>query len=252
MKNDIENKINVVFETVEARITSKIRVFIQSKNNDVTLNQPVYAINWLDTRMLWIYELYNWLAGPAVKKINGKPFFKGRVSKVLYGQEEYRRDVLLIVYYPSASAFKHMLENGFFQIVSLLRILAVKEFTFGFSRRVDDAAVDTVTADSQEPFPTDKVYAIHHYRAEQDITKALAEVIDRQGVNIYFSSRMSAYLFSGDLQGPAKQVPCLMDGVVLLQADSQLQLEDAVRQEKYQALIRQTDSSFISGLNRVL
>jgi hypothetical protein len=47
-------------------------------------------------------------------------------------------------------------------------------------------------------------------------------------------------------------VPCLMDGVVLLQADSQLQLEDAVRQEKYQALIRQTDSSFISGLNRVL
>jgi hypothetical protein len=138
-------------------------------------------------------------------------------------------------------------------MVSLLRMLAVKKFTFGFSSRVDISTLENaVVGDSQEPLQTDKVYAIHHYRAEQDITKTLAEVIDGQGVYIYFSSRISAYLFSGDQNGPDKQVPCLMDGVALLQADSQIQLEEASQQEKYQALTQQTDCSFIACLHRVL
>lgn len=247
----IKNPTN---ETLEITLTENIRAFIQSKNKNIPLNQPVYAVNWFNTRALWLYNLYNWLAIPSIRKIKGKPFFKGHVSNVLYGPKEHRRDVLLIVYYPTASAFKHMLESRYFKLVSLLRMLAVREFTFAFSSRTDHPTLG-ITAENQqkvETDQTDKVYALHHYQAKEDITEIVADAIEGQSLTIYFSSFISARLWSGDQHGPNKQQPCLMDGVVLLQADNQAQLEHTLQQEKYKTLIQLTESSFVCCLNRLM
>ena len=220
-------------------------MFIKSLDKTISLNQPVYAINWFNTRSLWLYNVYNFLGSFSVKKVAGSPFFKARVNEVLYGEEEYQRSVLLIVNYPALENFKQMAENLYFKLVSLLRIAAVKEFTFGFSRRTDAGEYDVQNNQN------DKAYVIHHYRADKDIMPQLERLVHRHDVIVLFSARISALLFSGDATQPNEQIPCLMDGIVLLSADNVSQIKNAVADDNYQQVIQQTQCSFIAALERV-
>lgn len=231
-------------EDLQAKISRSSSVFIQSIDHDVPLNQPVYAINWFNTRLQWLYDFYNLLGASAVNKVDGKPFLKGRVKNILYGSEQFRRDVLLIVNYPGANAFKQMLESTYFQFVSLLRLIAVKDFNFGFSRQ-------TGAAKNRTPARQNKVYAIHHYRGETDIAENISNVTAEMGVEIYFSARMTSLLFMGDHSRAKVQVPCMMDGVVVLQADTDQQLADTIALDDYKTVIQQTQSSFIATLERI-
>jgi len=231
-------------EVIQAKITNNISVFIQSVDQKFSLNQPVYAINWFNTRMLWLYNFYNLLAAISVNKVGGKPFFKGRVKKTLYGSDEFRRDILLIVNYPGANSFKNMLENTYFKIVSLLRMLAVKEFTFGFSRRTD--------LRNNKVSPCDNgAYAIVHYRGESNIDKKISLITVKMGIDICFSGRITSLLFSGNESEVKEQVPCLMEGVFVLKADTNLQLEKALSTDEFQTIIQQTISSFVATLERI-
>lgn len=232
-------------EILQARITKNVSIFIKSLDTTIPLNQSVYAINWFNTRFLWLYNIYNMLGSVAVKKVAGTPYFKARVKQVLYGEEKYQRSVLLIVNYPAAGNFKQMAENLYFKLVSLLRIAAVKEFTFGFSRRTDTGRHD------MQNHETDKAYVIHHYRAADDIMPQIEGLIHQHDVRVLFSARISSLLFSGDAAQPIEQIPCLMDGIVLLTADHISQIKNALADDNYQHLVQQTQSSFIATLKRV-
>ena len=103
-------------------------------------DEPVYAINWFNTRSALVYDFYNFLAVRSVRKIGGGPFIKCKLEKTLIDDDTLRRDVLLIVKYPSLVNFRRMLESTMFQLVSLLRTAAVSDFTFGFTKRQDGGA----------------------------------------------------------------------------------------------------------------
>ena len=123
--------------SLTAKITSSVRVHITALLSDFKMDQPVYALNWFNSRQLWLYNFYNLLAARSVLNVGGVPFFKARVATTLYGDDADYRSVLLIVRYPDINHFKTMLQSRYFQCVSIIRGLAVAQFTFGFSTRTD-------------------------------------------------------------------------------------------------------------------
>lgn len=232
-------------ETLQVKINNKTSVYIKSTDNGVPLTAPVYAINWFDTKRLWLYNIYNMLAKGSVIKVGGKPFFKGYITDVLLGDESGRRDVLLIVNYQSARHFMRMLESTWFKLISIVRLVSVEKFNFGFTRRTDSG---TVSADNDK----NKVYAIHHYRAAEDLTARLEALVEAENAEVYYAGRISALLYSGDSLQAKQQVPCLMNGVLILRADKREQIEHLINSDAYQAVVAQTESSFIATLDRTL
>jgi len=248
--------------SVTAHINSKIKVHITALDSRLDFEQPVYAINWFNSRSLWLYNFYNLLAAGPVLKVKGLPFFKGRVKRTLYGKEEDRRDVLLIVRYPKISHFKALLESRYFQFISIFRGLAVNFFTFGFSTRND--VNDLKDFEDKWNISTTKSYAVHHYRLNQTqesvsdnikneikIEKKMKEIAKDFDVNIAFSSQTSARIYPQKHMNPPKAVDTIMDGCIILQANTEKDIEALVASKYYQELINRTKSSFVATLMRV-
>ena len=118
---------------VERNVTSKTRIRI--RGDESVIQNPLFAINWFDTRFAPIYHLYNLLAGPRAFRVGAKALFKGKYQKTLYGNPELQRDFLLIVNYPSANNFLDLVSDTIFKIFSVLRIAAVKRFSFILQQR---------------------------------------------------------------------------------------------------------------------
>ena len=238
--------------SITANITTSIRVHITALRADFKTNQPVYALNWFNSRSLWLYNFYNFLASRSVLKVGGIPYFKARLATTLYGNKADYRSVLLIVRYPGIRHFKTMLQSRYFQLVSIIRGLAVAQFTFGLSTRTDTQ--DTGEFNDQNRISKSKVYAIHHYRLPDqasDIATSAANLAASHQVKVAFSSCVSARLYSqrGD-QSPAA-IKTIMNGCMILQADSQQNIEQLVASSDFQALLAATKSSFIATLNRI-
>jgi uncharacterized protein (DUF1330 family) len=225
---------------------------IKQVKQDVNLDQPVYAVNWFDTRMKWMYDFYNLLAAQSVYKIGGKVFFKGQVVKKLAGSEKDSRNMLLIVNYPSVIRFMDLVKDKFFVLVSVLRELAVKDFSFGFTQRLD----------SQEPLPEkksnfdkSKVYAMHHFRTEKSLSEFLPrfnKIASENAVKIHYAGQLSSRLFSENQQGKETPVPCLMDGLLLYEAEHNDFMHAMIAGEEYQIEIAKLDSSYIALIKRTM
>ena len=119
-------------------ITSTTTAILQPIGSAGRTSGPLYAINWFNTRWAWLYTLYNVLAARLLLKSGGRPVLKANHRKTIDGPASAERQVLLIVQYPSGDSFLDLLQNRMFQVVSLLRMLAVKDFSFVFHRRYDD------------------------------------------------------------------------------------------------------------------
>ena len=238
--------------SITASITGAVRVHITALRADFDINKPVYALNWFNSRQLWLYNLYNLLAARSVLKIGGVPFFKARVATTLHGNEADYRSVLLIVRYPDISQFKTMLQSRYFQLVSIIRGLAVAQFTFGFSTRTDIQDIEKFS--SQHRIAENKAYAIHHYRLSDqatNIAEKATELAASHGVTLAFSSYVSARLYPQKGSADPVAVETIMDGCMIMQADSQSQLEQWVASADYRALLATTDASFIATLDRI-
>ncbi len=230
---------------LKKKILANSYVYIMSTNGNESFDQPVYAINWFNTRMLWLYNFYNLVASVSVRRVGGSAFFKGRVEKVLIGDNSDRRDVLLVVNYPSPKQFLAMLGSRYFLLVSILRMLAVKQFTFGFTSRTDS---DKPSSQASKP----SAYAVHHYRSDQDIAKQLEIITDNADVDIFYAGRISALVSSGNNHKAGEQIDCLMDGIILLKSKTTAQISALIQQEDYQLVINQTRKSFIAILSRMI
>ena len=238
--------------SITANITKSVRVHITALQADFDIDKPVYALNWFNSRQLWLYNFYNLLAARSVLNVGGIPFFKARVATALYGNEADCRSVLLIVRYPGVSHFKTMLQSRYFQLVSIIRGLAVAQFTFGFSTRID--IQDTGEFANQNRISESKVYAIHHYRLSDhgsDISQRAAELAASHQVKLAFSSCVSARLYPQNGSTAPAAVETIMDGCMILQADSHAQIEQLVVSPDYATLLATTDASFIATLDRI-
>lgn len=228
-----------------AKLPGGARVYINKTDDGLRFDEPVYAINLFDTNARLVYDFYNLLAVRSVKAVGGAPYFKGRLKKILYGEELHRRDVLLVVRYPSLNYFKTMLESPFFLMVSLLRLLAVRNFTFGFTKRRNDGP-------DLAPRVLTAAYAVHHFKGHGGVTEEIENLCEGSNVKQLHAGAMGAFLSTGNVETMGDQVPCLMDAIVILKSDNQESLEKFIRSESYQAVIEQTASSFIGIYERVL
>ena len=225
---------------------------IKSVKEDADFSRPVYAINWFNANPKWIYNLYNFLAARSVFKIGGKVFFKGEFIKTFQGKDEDSRDMLLIVNYPSGIKFLELVKNRYFQLVSIFRIMAVRKFSFGFTDRLDS---EKALENTYSKFDQSKAYAIIHFKATQllsEIFPQIKNIAESHDIKIHYAGQVSSLLYSGNRSGEETQVPCLFDGIILLEGDSYPRLEAMMVGPIYQELSAQFKSSYIALFKRTM
>lgn len=230
---------------LEAKLPGRNRAYINKTDDGMSFDQPVYAINWFDTKTRWVYDFYNVLAVRSVRAVGGAPFFKGRLEKILHGAEEHRRDVLLVVRYPSLRNFKTMLESPFFLVVSVLRLMAVRDFTFGFTRRRDKGP-------DLSPGDLKVAYAVHHFKGAGDFVEKIGALCRAENAEPFYAGTIGAFITTGDIVSTGEPVPCLMDAIVIWKSGNQNDLEKFIGSDSYQSFLNQTDSSFIGIYDRVI
>ncbi len=229
---------------ISVNLGAKNRATITSTDKEWPLSKPVYAINWFDTKSLSLYNLYNRLASRSVIAVGGRPRFKGKVTRVLYGDDEDRRDVLLIVNYPSPQCFLNMLTSTYFMIVSILRMLAVKRFTFGFTRSKSESAIE------KDPL-FEQAYLVHFYRGN-DISEEVLAIATRVGSRVLYSGTLSARVSTGSTEGKSQNIHCLMDGIVVLQANDSSVFDKMTMSDEYQSVVQKTAASFVAHIDRLI
>jgi len=232
-------------QVITAKVTKTTNVLIKAHSNAIDLHTPLFAVNWFSTKKAWMYSLYNKLAGKKVKSIGGRPIFKGMVTQTLSGDSELKRDMLLIVRYPSGHHFKKLMENTFFKLVSVLRTKAVKKFTFGFSQPL---------ALEEQPNVKDHRFAVHHFKHTSftaSILQDLEALLAPTEIRLFYFGQLVADLVV-ERQGTEQHVPCLMHGVIIYEATGLAHLEDFLHAEAYQNFSKQFQTSYVGLLHRVI
>jgi len=227
--------------SITAKITGSTDVVIRSELENHSLDQELLAVNWFDTRIEWLYHLYNSLASRSVLKIGGKPMFKAKVTEDLVDDTGHR-SILLIVKYPNGPAFKQLLESTYFKVVSLLRMRAVKQFTFSFTR----AAISPAFEDQRSH------YLIHHFSNEIDI-KNVVDFIEKNtdGVVLLYAGYSFAYLNQKTKGKEEVRVPTIIDNIIILGSDSKEVLKSMTSTTEYKALWKNHSLGYLGIMERI-
>lgn len=230
---------------IQCDVTKSTKVLIKANTPASNLNEPLYAINWFSTKVEWVYHLYNFLASRSVLKIGGKAFFKGKITKTILDENKTTRDLILIVYYPSGKNFKALMESTYFKLVSILRMLSVKKFSFGFTQK-------RILSDSN--LENNLAYAIHHFKATNmdDSFFSQFQSLLKANMKITYAGKMVAQLFAQKENKEAVQIPNLMDGIIIFESQSESDMLDMIASLEYQSLLKTLDSSYIGTLKRIL
>ena len=123
---------------MERQVTKSLRLAL--RGSEPALAAPLVAINWFDTRYAPLYHLYNALAARHVRRIGARPLFKAELRETLAGDACLARRFLLIVRYPCGERFLDLLSSRRFQLLSLLRIMTVRRFSFVLHGQIESPA----------------------------------------------------------------------------------------------------------------
>jgi len=233
------------FNEIRAKVTSSINVIIRATKKDINLNEPLYAINWFSTKSEWMYHLYNILAIRSVRKIGGKAIFKAKVKKTIIDEANGKRDLILIVRYPTGQNFKSLMESTYFKIVSVFRILSVSKFTFCFTHKLE---IETESKKQNK-----RHFAVHHYKTEMDYKSILEQfkLLMPENISIKYSGYAVATLNKEEHGKPIEQIPNLMDAIIIYHANEEKTLIDFFADDRYKKIQERFQSSNISLLNRI-
>ena len=228
---------------IKCEVTKSINVFIKAKNTNANLNEPLYAVNWFSTKIAWVYHLYNLLADRSLTKVGGSPFFKGKIIKTILDQDNTKRDFILIIRYPSGNAFKALMENTYFKMVSLLRMAAVKDFSFGFTSK---------QLGNESSLSDNLSYVVHHFKTTNETIYSSFNEVLTDDISIKYAGEMVAELYSKPVDKEIKEVPNIMDGVVIYESKSEAPILNMIEGKQYQEIIKGLDSSYIGTVKRIL
>jgi len=220
-------------------------VNIRRIDNTVEWDLPVHAINWFDTRQLQLYNFYNKLASRSVKAVGGVPVFKGTLLTKIHGADEDQRKVLLLVRYPSPDNFRRMVANTYFKVVSIIRTLAVKRFTFCLSHNIDEVTIPTEMEKSQN-------YAIHHFRGNAETVSLIKQSLNLQGIEVTFASMKTHVLSTKTGDKKEISIPALMDGMILFKCENADTLQSIIENDTYRASLSSAVSSYIGLYKRIM
>ncbi len=230
---------------IRGKVISNTHVLIRANAEGVNLNEPFFAINWFSTKVEWMYHFYNFLASRSVVKVGGKPFFKAKVTETLVDTSNSRRDLILIVRYPNGEQFKSLMQSTYFIMVSVFRIFAVSNFTFGFTHKME--------ADDKSQKSDSLHYALHHFKAEKNTGEILQKIkqITPASISTKYTGQMVANLYSQEKDNEPEQIPNLMDAIVVFQSPSEQELRSLLTSAAYQEILEMTPTNHVSFLNRI-
>ena len=202
------------------RVSSKTTIHISASDNQSDLDQPLYAINWFNTKSKSLYNLYGALAFPHVKKVGGEVVFKGKVRETLGGNDKLKRELLLIVKYPNADSFLGLFTQKLFLIKSMLRVKAVKDFVFGFVKMTGGTARST-----QKPikYNGDKNYLVHIIKGQSEVE--IQKDNYPSGINLFFDGQKAAYVGRSTDDGEIKNGPFFIDRILIWEAGDKEELK---------------------------
>lgn len=226
------------------RITNNLKVVIQGAHPEVDLDNAIWAINWFNMHSSFFYKIYAMMAAPLVWQVKGRLLFKGSLYKKLEGDELYDRDSLLIMYYQTTSHFLRLISKKFFQLISIFRLLAVREFTFGFLERLDDGSLPPI---KPEKLTGETIYLVHHFQASKDFLRnhleAITKIAHDLNVSLYFSGERKAIIGRDSGKGVIKITPLFIDGILIYKAAKTSDLEVFRIASKYAAIKERMSSS---------
>jgi len=217
------------------RINSKTSIHITGSIDQSDLDQPLYAINWFNTKSKRLYNLYGALAFPHVKKVGGEVVFKGKVREILSGDNSLKRETLLIVKYPSADGFLGLFSQKLFLLKSLLRVKAVKDFVFGFVKLAGGTAQST---QKPEKYNGDKSYLVHilkgHFKEDHSNTDY------PEGINLFFDGQKTAYVGRSSDDAEIKNGPFFIDRILIWEGENKDELKSWFKNNEFP--IKQTNN----------
>jgi uncharacterized protein (DUF1330 family) len=197
--------------SLKRTLTDKISVEIVPADSQLAMDGQVWAINWFNYQARWLYNLYTLLAARFVVKVGGRLIFKGHHRQTLFGSEELARKTLLIVTYPQINNFLDMLTIKAFQLASLLRVRAVKDFVFGFIRSLGpNQAVST---------NRNLTYIVCLYQGKLT-AEDLSQLTQSHGIKVFFHGEKLARLKRIEQGKEAVMAPFFMDGLIVLEAEN--------------------------------
>jgi hypothetical protein len=236
---------------IERQITLGTKIVLDPVNATVDLASPFFAINWFNTRAMWLYSLYNIIAARSVFHVGAGVFFKGRTTATLVGSPDFARQVLLIVNYPSGERFLDLLSGRFFQITSLLRMAAVRDFSFVLNTRADGPGL---MQQRRHQFDASQAWAVHNYSSSCDIDEEVAflkNVTAQSGIDLHFASQRGAVVNTEDSEGHRAAMPSITDRIIILKAGNLNQLTTAIR-GPYADFTETVQNSYIGTLARTM
>lgn len=229
-------------------INKSTSVSIVACTTDIDLDSGIWAINWFDTKRRWLYNLYTFIASRFVIKVGGKLWFKGAFVETLSGNKKDARKILLIVKYPTAHHFLDLVALKSFQMVSLLRILAVKRFVFGFTQRHKIEGLSEKRQDKGAPC------LVHHFRNTSEINKKITSICyaaSEQNIYLNYWGKKAATLKRSHSTEGAYDVPFIMDGILVFEAANRDQLMAFYKSETYLAFTAGLDNSYAAIFKKI-
>ena len=234
------------------QITSKKSIVLEPLGAPQALEEPLFAINWFNTRVAWLYTLYNYLAAIPLFRTGARIFLKARLRKILQGEKAEGRNLLLVVNYPSGEKFLDLLANRTFQFISALRIAAVKDFSFVLHQRRDGSGP---LAGIGKGHDTARAYAVHHFNSSTPLDKeleAIGALIAGQGISLRFGGEKTAAVIIENNQDERQTMAFVTHKMVLFDAASHHELEAFLTGQAYRQFCAGLDSSFIGTLDRIM
>ncbi len=235
-----------------AVLNKKTSVAITAESDQIDLESPIWAINWFNLKRKKLYTLYNVMVFPHLKKVGGRAHFKGYVKEKLEGTETFDRQMLLIVKYPTASAFLKMITNKLFLLKSMLRLKSVSRFIFGFTKRI-----------GEHPTPPEKParyvgknhYLAHLFQGKnigEDEIRLLTPLLSQYNLVNYFSGIKAASLSRIDQGGKEQVQPFFVDGLFLLEAPEKASFEMFLKDPIYLAFKDKCTENNLYYVKRVI
>lgn len=238
---------------MKRQFSSKTAILLDPLAEPAALERPLYAINWFNTRLAWLYTFYNLLAARPLFRTGANIFLKARLKDILQGEKADGRDLLLIVNYPSGEKFLDLLANGYFQFISLFRIMAVKDFSFVLQKRLDGSELlKTRWPDHDKT----KAYALHHFQSPTPLEEELSEIaalIEGHDIALHFGGEKAAAVAIEDSRSKNQRqtMPFVTHKLVLFEGGSDAALNNFLTSKRYQQFATGLDSSFIGTLDRL-
>ena len=211
------------------------------------------AINWFNLQTPWMYQLYGLIASRFVRKVSGRLFFKGNLVKKLVGPDDRDRENLLIVCYPGARKFLDLVDFRLFQVISILRLKAVRKFCFGFTENILESSESKGASDPR--FSKDQTYLVHHFQGDGDWLrnkgKELFAAAREHQLDIYYCGLTNAHIVR-EKSGQQQSSEFIMDGMLLFAIRSEPEVENFIRNEIYDSFMSQNTANSLYLFSRSL